>query len=126
MRVSCYKIKTICKNRGLSLTVLLKQARISRTAYYSLTQKELVVPKSLQTLAESLGVTVSDILFDPAEEERRLLRLYSELNRIKDKYPKIDSNSAWHTLLQLELSPLERLQRGLRGGNRRNLLRTAA
>ena len=46
MRIDTNNLKRLCLERRIRLNDLLKQAGVSRTAYYSLTRKESVLPKT--------------------------------------------------------------------------------
>ena len=52
---------------------------------------------------------------DPAAKTRERLAILEE---ILARHPHVDRENAWHTLLLLELSPIERLERGLVRGRR--------
>jgi transcriptional regulator with XRE-family HTH domain len=62
VQLSSAKIKKRCAQRRVSLGDVLKQAGVSRTAYYSLVRKESVLPKSILRMARHLGVTPSALL----------------------------------------------------------------
>lgn len=58
------RIKSLCEARRIRLTDLLREAGVSRTAYYSLLRKETVLPKSLVAIARRLKVRPSTFLGD--------------------------------------------------------------
>ncbi len=62
MQLSSAKIKKRCAQRRVSLGDVLKQAGVSRTAYYSLARKKSVLPKSILRMASHLGVNPSALL----------------------------------------------------------------
>ena len=121
MRLSPDRIKRLCRSRGLCLGALLGQARVSRTAYYSLARKESVLPKSIRAIAAALGVAPSRILCEPTRAERRTRELIRELERVLAKHPRASREDVWHTLLLLEQKPIDRLRRGLLRGRRVDL-----
>lgn len=51
----------------------------------------------------------------PAAKTRERLAILEE---ILVRHPHVDRENAWHTLILLELSPIERLERGLLRGRR--------
>ncbi|MBI2336459.1 MAG: hypothetical protein HYU97_06820 [Deltaproteobacteria bacterium] len=116
MQLSADKVKKLCKKRGITVTALLRQAKVSKTAYYSLLRKDCLLPKSLLSLARSLRVKPAAFLQDSDQELNRVNRLRFQLQQIMQKYPKANPENVWHTLLLLELKPLERLKRGLLRG----------
>jgi transcriptional regulator with XRE-family HTH domain len=113
MRLSTERIKRLCKSRGLGLGELLRRARVSRTAYYSLARKDSVLPKSVRAIAATLEVTPSRILGGRGRPERKARELIRELERIMARHPRASREDVWHTLLLLEEKPIERLRRGL-------------
>ena len=121
MRLSSERIKGLCRSRGLHLGELLAEARVSRTAYYSLVRKGTVLPRSVRAIAGTLGVAPSEILDEPSRLERRTRELIKELERILAKHSRAGREDVWHTLLLLDQKPIERLQRGLLRGRRPDL-----
>lgn len=113
MRISQSVIKKLIKNKGLSIDQALLQAGVSKTAYYSLTRKESILPKSLQDLAKFLQVKPSTLLEEESTEERLIRRLLKKLELILQKNPLANRENVWHTLLLLQEKPIERLNRGL-------------
>ena len=116
MRLSAEKIKTACREMGLQLTDALKEAGVSRTAYYSLLRNDSVLPASLLALADRLDVPPAQLLDDgigPGAHARLMLR---RLERILSAHPEADRENVWHTLLLLDEPPIERLERGLSRG----------
>lgn len=116
MRINDDSLKKACKKRGLPLTTVLRNAGISRTAYYHLRAKDSLLPKSIIQLASTLGVRPSEFL---REEDPRILlirRLQVKLEELVSKYPQASRENLWHTLLLLEEQPGKRLERALRRG----------
>lgn len=122
MKLNIHKIKKLSKDKGLSLNKLLESANVSRTAYYSLSRKESLLPSSVHAIANALGTSSKEILHDSNPELARIRIMQRKLERILKKRPKITSReNAWHTLLLLEELPIERLRRALRRGRRINI-----
>lgn len=113
MRLARDKIKTLCRRRRISLEALLRQAAVSRTAYYSLIRKDSVIPKSIRILARALNVPASRILVEPAVSPPDLNEWKKCLLRIQRRHPQCDPDTIRHTLLCLQDKPIDRLKRGL-------------
>lgn len=113
MRLSGKNIKRLCRARDLSLNALLKRAGVSKTAFYHLLNKESVLPRSIEALADTLGVRASALLVEADQESRRAVRLLEEADRIVGSDLSMDQDNVRHTLLLLEEKPIERLQRSL-------------
>jgi len=120
VQLSPEKIKNLCKKNKLKLKELLTKAEVSPTAYYSLTNKDSVLPKSIHALAETLGVNPSDLLEKENKEVAKIRRLQKRLEEIMEEHLHADRENIWHTLLLMELSPEERLERTLRRGRKFN------
>jgi hypothetical protein len=103
----------------MPLTRVLRQAGISRTAYYSLLRRESVLPKSLLKLAEALHAPPSRLLDESSIEQSRAERRMREARRIVRAHREVNFEDVWHTLVLLELPPDERLRRALRRGRAR-------
>ena len=116
MRLSPDTIKTLAAKRGMNLATLLTRDGVSKTAYYSLTRKDSVLPKSVRSLAEALGVTPSDLLIDRETEVPRAKERMSRVAELSAKYPSLDPDNVRHTLILLDLEPEERLRRALLRG----------
>ena len=116
MRLSPDTIKTLAAKRGMNLATLLARAGVSKTAYYSLTRKDSVFPKSVGSLAEALGVSPSDLVIDREKEARRAKERMSRVAELSAKYPSLDVDNVRHTLILLDLEPEERLRRALLRG----------
>ena len=116
MRFSLERTRALAAARGLSVSALLREAGVSRNAYYSLSRRESAFPKTVTRLAATLGVSESD-LFDAVPERREAIdRLVAEARRIAAKLPGIEFDDVWHTLLVLRETPLQRLRGSLRRG----------
>lgn len=121
MRLAPHKIKQKLQAGSLTLQVLLKNAGVSKTAYYSLLKQETLLPKSLHKLAKILQVTPFDLLEDPETNINHIRQLQNQLEKLVKKYPEADRENMWHTLLLLEEEPIERMKRGLIRGQNQHL-----
>jgi len=117
------KLKGLCKTKGLSLQELLSKANVSKTAYYHLIYKETLLPNSVHAIAEALNVRPSVFLEEVNPEEEKIRQIMNLTEKILKKFPKLDRENVRHTLLLLHEVPIERLKRGLRRGQKFNLLR---
>ena len=116
MRIKTEAIKAYCKQYGWTLDDLLKKAGVSRTAYYALTRKDSILPKSIQSIAKEMNVSPSEILLDPDKEVREMRALYEKARAVSQKYPKVNVENVMHTFVMLKKTPLERLRKGLLRG----------
>jgi hypothetical protein len=116
MKISLRKVECECRRRDLNVGRLLREAGVSRNAFYSLARKEYVVPPSLIRIAERLDVSVSALLEETDTPVERMKALAAESERISRLYPGIDRDNVRHTLLLLGERPVERLRRALRRG----------
>ena len=121
MRLNLPKIKALCEERGSNLAETLREAGVSRNAFYSMARKRSVAPRSLEAFAEQLGVPVSDLLEETETPVERMAALAREAGRIARKYPGADVDNIRHTLILLDEKPIERLERALRRGRQLNL-----
>ena len=117
MKLSSTYVRRYCKKQGRSLVSMLSDAEVSRTAYYSLTRRDSVLPGSIHAIANTLGVIPSDLL----EEEnittpKQVARLVQKANQVIKRYPDASFENVWHTLMLLREPPQERLGRSLRRG----------
>jgi transcriptional regulator with XRE-family HTH domain len=116
VKLSSDLIRKLSRKRGLTLQSLLKEAGVSRTAYYSLARKSSVLPGSVTAIASALGVPPTAILepSPPAEQEAQV-RL-RRVRKILRQHPGASFENVWHTLVLLDESPVERLRRSLLRG----------
>jgi len=115
MKLDHRKIHEYAHSRGTTLAGVLREAGVSRTAYYSLVSKNSVLPKSVLALATALGIRPSEIMQEvprTAPHEQRLALARS----ICERHPGMDFHNVWHTLTLLERRPAERLARSLKRG----------
>ena len=116
MRIKSDAIKDLCRQWGWTLNDLLKKAGVSRTAYYALTRKDNILPKSIQCIAKEMNVSPSEILLDTDKEIREMRELYEKAQVVSRQYPKVNIENVMHTFLMLKKTPLERLRKGLLRG----------
>lgn len=121
MKISLDKVEALCREYGTSVAHMLREAGVSRNAFYTLARKESVVPQSLIRVSEYLGVPVSEVLDDVPPAVDRMKQLMDEANRIVKRHPDADPDNIRHTLLLLDEEPIERLRRALRRGRPVNI-----
>ena len=121
MRLSLKKVESLCSRRNTSTAQVLREAGVSRNAFYSLGRKDSVVPRCLIRIAERLDVPVSALLDDTDPPTARIESLVKEARRISKKHRGLDPDNVRHTLLLLDDKPVERLRRALRRGRSVNL-----
>jgi hypothetical protein len=116
MKLNYPYIRQLCKGRSSSLSSILKESGVSRTAFYSLLKQDSLIPKSVHSIAEALSIPVEDLI----EESplKRTLRLQNKLQNILDKNPELSRENVWHTLILLEEPPINRLDRALIRGRK--------
>jgi transcriptional regulator with XRE-family HTH domain len=113
MKLSTARLKGLCTERGVALSGLLREAGVSRTAYYSLARKDSVLPKSIEAVARRLDVPASEFLEDERRVEAEARALLDQANEIARTYRSADLDNIRHTLLLLKKEPIERLRRSL-------------
>jgi transcriptional regulator with XRE-family HTH domain len=123
MRISSERLRRLCKRKGLSLNQLLKEAGVSKNAYYWLVRKDTVLPNSIVAIAARLGAKPSSFMEEASLEEERYLSLLEDLERIMSRHKDADRDNVRHTLILLKEKPVERLRRSLRRGQRSDLHR---
>jgi len=118
MRLARGKVRILARARGLTLSEALRRAKVSRNAFYHLTRRTTVVPRSVHALGAALGVPSSALLDEtPPSAEDRASALLREARRIHARNPECSFDNIWHTLWLLEVSPAERLHRSLIRGH---------
>lgn len=115
------KVDSLCGRRNTYTAQLLREAGVSRNAFYSLARKDSVVPWCLIRVAERLDVPVSALLEERAPPIARVESLLEEVRRVCRRHRGLDPDNVRHTLLLLDDKPLERLRRALRRGRQVNL-----
>jgi transcriptional regulator with XRE-family HTH domain len=114
MRLDPDRIHDLARERGYSLAELLRRAGVSRTAYYSLVRRPSVVPKTVRSLARTLGVSERRLVREDGEAALpRGKSLLAEARAICRGAPGASFEGVWHALCLLELPPLGRLERSL-------------
>jgi hypothetical protein len=113
VQLSSLKFKKRCAQRRISLCDVLKQAGVSRTAYYSLVRKKSVLPKSILRIASHLDINPAALLDNDAAKIKHIRELQAKAGVISLKYPECDRDVIFRTLLNLEKPPVERLRRAL-------------
>ncbi len=121
MRISLEAIKDKCRQQKITLSELLKQAGVSRNAFYTLAREDTVLPKSIRSIAKSLGITPSEFLTEDNQEMEKMKRLLNKVDDIARKYKKVDRDNIRHTLLLLSEPPIERLRRALTRGQKSHI-----
>lgn len=116
MHLDTNKLKKLLKTSNLTLQQALDSAKISKTAYYALVRKDNLLPKSLQALSDFLGVTPRALLVLPGRAEKRIQKIYRQVDTILARYPHADRQNVLHTLLLLQEKPIDRLRRSLQRG----------
>jgi transcriptional regulator with XRE-family HTH domain len=116
MRLDAARVRALCVRKGLTLQDLLREAGVSRTAYYSQVRKESVLPVSIRALAGTLGIAPSSILEEAPAEEWHTRALIRCARRILARNPGASFDNVWHTLVLLEEKPEDRLRRSLLRG----------
>lgn len=122
MKISRDKLNALCRTRGLCLKDLLREAGVSRTAYYALARKESVLPGSLRRMAEHLGVSPAQFLRDDTAGVLRLHRLRRKADAICAAHPECDGDVVLRTLMNRDLKPVERLRKALRRASTLNTI----
>ena len=107
-------MKSLSRQRGESLSEVLRRAGVSRTAFYSLARRDSVLPKTVLALAAALGVSHSEILESvlPRVDAKHQWRLQQAREIVRGS-PKRSFENVWHALCLLDLDPTERLNRSL-------------
>jgi len=113
MKLAVDKVKRLCARRGLNVTTLLCEAKVSRNAFYTLSRKPSVLPKSIQSLAAGLGVKPSAILKENKSPTEEAHLLNKQVDAILRRFKIHDRENVRHTLLLLREKPIDRLRRAL-------------
>lgn len=113
MKVDTGKIRELCRERQLSVDGLLRQAGVSRNAYYALARKKSILPRSLRTLAEFLDVSPSAFLAAESSPGEKSRELVARVEQIVRRHPEADPDNIRHTLLLLREEPADRLKRAI-------------
>jgi transcriptional regulator with XRE-family HTH domain len=116
MRLDDEAIRRRCEARGVALSRVLREAGVSRTAYYSLKRRESVLPKTVLRLATVLDASASELLDESGSEQKRARRRVHVATRIAGESRGTSFENVWHTLALLDEPPSQRLNRALRRG----------
>ena len=113
MKLSGTAVKALCEKRGIGLNELLRDAGVSRTAYYSLARKDSVLQKSIRAIAKRLDVQPSTFLQEENPAERRARNVLDDVSAVLQRNPEANPDNVRHTLLLLYEKPVDRLRRAL-------------
>jgi transcriptional regulator with XRE-family HTH domain len=120
MKVSADKLKYLCREKQLSLNQMLKEAGVSRNAYYSLLRKNSVLPRSIHAIAQKLCVPPSELLTEESTQLAKAEQILKQVRTITQHYQKADPDNIRHTLVLLQDKPIDRLRRALLRGQKFN------
>jgi transcriptional regulator with XRE-family HTH domain len=114
VRLALEKVRRLAEQRGFTVTEALRRAGVSRNAFYHLTRRATVVPRSVHALGTTLGVPTAALLDETAPpQEDRAATLLSEARAIHARHARSSFDNIWHALWLLEAAPAERLRRSL-------------
>ena len=116
LRLSLDKVESLCNQRDTSIGGLLREAGVSRNAFYSLARKDSILPRSLMRIAEALDVSPSALLDVSLTPTERIKKIAAQSKRIAERHKSIDRDTVRHTLILLHEKPIDRLRRALRRG----------
>ena len=116
MKLSMHKVEYECRRRGLNTGEMLREAGVSRNAFYSLARKDCVVPASIIRIAQHLDISISALLEETKTPVERIRSIAVETERISRTHRGVDRDNVRHTLILLSEKPVERLRRALRRG----------
>ena len=117
MRLSADKIRALASRQSRSLSAVLRDAAVSRTAFYSLARRRSLLPRTVYAIADALGVKPGDVLDSPDRSAAELLAArLADARAIAAAHPKSAFENIWHTLALLNLPPIDRLNRSLLRG----------
>lgn len=114
MRLNVQRIQTICAEKDKTLGEVLRKARVSRTAYYSLARKDSIIPRSIGRLAVAMDVPVCNLVEDEESMRAGMRRLATQAEEMADAHKGVNPEDVRHTLILLKYPPAERLRRALR------------
>ena len=121
MKLDMNRVKSLCKQQNISISELLEDAGVSRNAFYALTRKRSVVPRSIRAVAQQLGVPVSKLLDKGETPAMHLMGIANEARRIAARHPDADPDNIRHALILLDETPADRLRRALQRGRQLDL-----
>jgi hypothetical protein len=123
MKLDLDIVRCLCDEQGMNLSTLLEESGVSRNAFYSLARRDSVLPRSLHTVAERLGVPPSVLLQEEGTLKQQGRALQRRVAAIRKRHPEIDHDTIRHTLILLSEKPVDRLRRALRRGRTVSVLR---
>ena len=123
MKISPDKLRTLCAEQHIRLNSLLREAGVSRTAYYSLARKDSVLPKSIERIARRLQVRPVAFLEDDGAVIQHVREMQAKAEAVHRAHRTLDRDVIYRTIENLELEPIERLRRALTRGRPSHLLR---
>jgi len=113
VRISTEHIKSLCRERGDTLTGLLAKAGVSRNAFYSLARRKSIFPRTLDAIGARLGVRPDELLTTDDRQTEAMKSLLSEADAIVHRNKGVDRDNVRHALLLLREKPVDRLRRAL-------------
>jgi hypothetical protein len=117
MRLSADKVRALANKQSRSLTAVLREAAVSRTAFYSLARRRSLLPRTVYAVADALGVKASEVLDSPDRSPEELLAArLADARAMAMAHPTAAFENIWHTLALLDLPPIDRLNRSLLRG----------
>ncbi|MEK7309067.1 MAG: helix-turn-helix domain-containing protein, partial [Nitrospirota bacterium] len=79
MRISLEVIKDKCRQQKITFSELLKQAGVSRNAFYTLAREDSVLPKSIRAIAKSLNISPSEFVTEDNQEMEKMKLLLNKV-----------------------------------------------
>jgi len=114
MRLAAGKIRSLASRQSRSLSAVLRDAGVSRTAFYSLARRPSLLPRTVHALAEGLGVNPRALLESSDPPAKTVLEKRQDRARaIIAAHAACSFENVWHTLVLLDMPPAERLNRSL-------------
>jgi hypothetical protein len=113
MKLAMDRVRTLCAKRGTNLSALLRDANVSRNAFYTLSRKPSVLPRTVRALAAGLGVQPSAFLIDDPPPLEKAHLLIKQIDAVECRFKIHDRDNVRHTLLLLREKPIDRLRRAL-------------
>jgi transcriptional regulator with XRE-family HTH domain len=118
VKIAAEKVRALCRKNGRTLDEILRQAGVSRNAYYTLARKASILPKSIRALANELDVHPSELLVDDSTTRREIQALIDRTDAVATRHPEVNKDNVRHALLLLKEAPIARLRRALTRGQR--------
>lgn len=118
MRIDGAKLNNLCRKRQTTVTECLRHAGVSRNAYYSLLRKKSILPRSIEAISLALGISPKDIMAYENPDVAQARKWAETTNLIKSRHPEVDPDNIRHTLILLDMPPVERLRRALLRGKK--------